>query len=472
MSHADREVPLMDEDAQRLYVNAMLSHPDIFVRVSNLLQPSFFDPQVAKGVKFLKQYFEENRNVPATSIFTAATKLPTDQLSLTFQDREYLTDQIAKFCKFRAVIELVQKSVGQGGYLETGDLGTMVAQLKAASEMGVVADIGIDYFKDVEARLASYDDEDEVISTGWSSVDALIGGGVGRQELIVFVAPSGGGKSVGMLNLARNFMLQGLSGVYISLEMKDKKVSLRTDQMLARMSSSMVTISKTAVAHEIHKFHEKTGVRFFIKRMRETTTTASDITAYLRELEVKQAFKPDWVVVDYLDIMAPVQKGAGDSMFLKDKFVSEEVRALGFDLNAIMISGSQLGKHATDAINEGKVIHQGDIQGGSSKTNTSDLMISMEKTEAMHSAGEYRFGFPKARNSDATGKTLTMKWDKQSLRISDLEMTKEAPKPLDFKKKQSAISLPVARPTGDRVDIEQVMAGLAGRPLKVTPPSE
>jgi hypothetical protein len=45
----------------------------------------------------------------------------------------------------------------------------------------------------------------------------------------------------------------------------------------------------------------------------------------------------------------------------------------------------------------------------------------MEKTEAMHEAGEYRFGFPKARNSDATGKRVTMRWNKTSLLITDLE---------------------------------------------------
>jgi len=126
------------------------------------------------------------------------------------------------------------------------------------------------------------------------------------------------------------------------------------------------------------------------------------------------------VIVDYLDIMSAVQKGAGESMFLKDKFVSEEVRAIGFDYNCVMISASQLGKHATDAIDEGRKMHQGDVQGGSSKTNTSDLMIATVKTDAMHEAGEYRFEFPKSRNSDANTKQVTMGWDKTSLRIFDL----------------------------------------------------
>ena len=85
------------------------------------------------------------------------------------------------------------------------------------------------------------------------------------------------------------------SGVYVSLEMRDKKVATRADQILARMTSKMVNLNRAQTAHEISKFHERTGAKFFIKRMRESTTTANDIIAYLRQLETAQAFKPDFV---------------------------------------------------------------------------------------------------------------------------------------------------------------------------------
>lgn len=421
-------IPLMDDAAQRLYLNAMLSNPEIFSRSSGFIEPQHFDPQFAKGVKFIIDYFNENRQVPATSIFTAATKIPTDALPMNRADIEWTAKEIAKFCRFRAVINVIQKSAGQGGYLEKGQLGEMLEQLKGAIMIELEQDVGIDYFDNPLARLED-EEKDEVISTGWTSVDNVIGGGIGRQELILFLAPSGGGKSVGMLNLAHNLMAQGLSGVYITLEMRDRKVARRTDQMIARIASDMVDMNRTQVAHEIQKFSEKTGAQFYIKRMRETTTNANHISAYLDNLQSRRHFEPDFVIADYLDIMDAARKGAGDSMFLKDKYVSEEVRAIGHDRNAIMISGSQLGKHATDAIEEGRVIHQGDVQGGSSKTNTSDLQITMEKTLAMHEAGEYRFGFPKSRNSDAAGRRIPMGWNKRTLRITDADAAELVQRP-------------------------------------------
>lgn len=413
------DVPLMDEDAQRLYINSMLSNPELFGRVNNLIDASYFDPHLAKGVKFIQDYFQEYRAVPASSVFTAATKLATDVVHLPRQDIQFVAEQIAMFCKFQACIQVIQRATGKDGYFEKGDLGTMVAQMKRATEIGLLSDFGIDYFDNPLARLEANELEDPVISTGWKTVDDVIGGGIGRQELVMFLAPSGGGKSVSMANLARNLLAQGLNGVYFSLEMRDKKVALRMDQMIARIHSGMVNLNKAQVADEISKFHEQSGARFFIKRLREGST-ANDMLAYLRELESRFGFRPDFNVGDYLDIMGSDQKGLDGNMFLKDKAVSEEFRAIGFDYDSIQISASQLEKGATEKINNGDKMHQGNVQGGSSKTNTSDLMIATVKTDAMHEAGEYRFEFPKARNSDATTKQVTMGWDKNSLRIFDL----------------------------------------------------
>ena len=427
-------VPLMDEDAQRLYINAMISNPELFLRVNHILVPSYFDPHLAKGVKFIQEYFRENRTVPADSIFRTATKLPTEALDLPHADLAYVSNQLAEFCRFQACIDVIRKATGKDGYFEKGDLARMVTEMKAASEVGLMVDLGIDYFDNPLARLEADETEDPVISTGWTTVDDVIGGGVGLQELVLFLAPSGGGKSVSMLNFAFNLLAQGYDVVYASLEMRDKKVARRTDTMISRMASGLVPQNKTQVAHEIAKFHEKSGAAFFIKRFREGSTPA-EIHAWVRQLRAARKLergtkkKLGCIVGDYLDIMNPDHKGVGDSMFLKDKYVSEEFRAIGFDENCIMASGSQLEKGATEKINDGVKMHQGNVQGGSSKTNTADLMIATVKTDAMHEAGEYRFEFPKARNSDAGTKQVTMGWNKTSLRIYDLGSE------LQFKKK-------------------------------------
>lgn len=407
---------LMDSDAQRLYINSMLSSPELFARVNPMLKPEYFDGGMQGPIKFLQQYFLEHRAVPAPQIFQAATKNTPEIFPIQRQDIQFLAEQIAGFCQASAMIQVLRKGPS---YLEKKNYNELIEQFKSAAQIGLIEDMGIEYFENVDERLARTETTDGIISTGWHDVDALIGGGVGRQELITFLAPSGGGKSVNMLNLGVNLMEQGLHGAIISIEMKDTKFAGRADQMIAQMASRDIIPNKARVAHEIREFHSRHGARLFIKRMREGVTNANHISAYLRELESSKSFRPDWVVVDYLDILQSARKVDGANMFLKDQYVSEEVRGIGYDYDCIMISGSQLGKHATSDINDGRKMHQGDVQGGSSKTNTSDLMIATVKTDAMHEAGEYRFEFPKARNSDAASKTCMMRWNKDTLRVTD-----------------------------------------------------
>jgi archaellum biogenesis ATPase FlaH len=436
---------MVDDVAQRLYLSSMLGNPALFARVQHIVQPSYFDSSMQGGVAFMKEFYQKHRGVPSIPVFQAGTKLKIDATELPRQDCEFVAEQIASFCQIRAVTEAVLKAPA---LIEKGDFGQMVNLIKLASQVQLHSDLGIDYFADPVGRLDESESLEVLMSTGWDSVDDLIGGGVGRQELILFTANSGGGKSVAMLNLAFNFLSKGMNGVYISLEMRDRVVAKRLDSMISRIAGKNVFANKLKIGQEIELFKEKATGKFFIKRMREGSTTADHIISYLRELEAVHGFRPDFVVVDYIDLMASVQKHDGGNMFTKDKFVTEEVRAIGFDFDCLMISASQLGRGAIVATREQTAIGQDHIQGGISKINTSDLVIALVKDEAMDAAGEYRFEFLKARNSNAVNKKLTMGWDHDSLRISDL-----------------GLKLATARPKGKILQLGDTKPGERGNGL-------
>lgn len=445
---------MMDEAAQRLYLSSMLGNPELFARVSHLLRPTYFDAPLQGAVQFMLEYFQTQRAVPSEPVFHAKTKL-TNLLaaSLPRQDVQYVAEQIAGFCQTRAVIEAVL----QGPELiEARDFGALVERVKLASMIQLHSDLGIDYFTDPQARLEAAEAQEVLIPTGWDTVDEMIGGGVGRQELVLFTANSGGGKSVAMLNMAFNMLRRGLNGVYISLEMRDRVVAKRLDSMISRIASRQLFGNKGKVGNEIELLRDSGAGRFFIKRMREGTTNANHIISYLRELEAVHGFRPDFVVVDYLDLMAPVTKYGGDNMFTAHKFITEEVRAIGFDFDCLMISASQLGRSAIEATREQKSLGQDMIQGGISKINTSDLVIALVKDEAMDAAGEYRFEFLKARNSNAVHKKLTMRWEHDSLRITDATAALTLATP---KSKRPALQMPDVRPGAEPEDL-QAMLGL------------
>lgn len=409
------DVPLMDTEAQELYLNSLIGSKTLFVTVNHVLEAKYFDEHLQKPIGFIKDYFSRHKTLPSREIIKTATKFSPSEIDvISADDVDFMANQIANFCKFRAVISTVFRAPE---LIKENDLGKLIKELTVATQISLNTDLGIDYFSNVEERIVLTAQSDVVIPTGWDTVDEDIHG-IGRQELILFLAPSGGGKSVGMANLALNLCAQGFNGVYFSLEMRDKLVARRFDSMISAVSGRQIYENLQRVVDEIDVFHETSG-KLHIKRMREGSN-ANDFSAYCTDLIRKTGIKIDFIIVDYLDIAGCIDKVDSSNMFLKDKSVAEEVRALGMDFDAMMISASQLGRDAWEKIRNNKPLGQDDIQGGMSKINTSDVVIAVIRDDAMIMSNQVRFQYLKTRNSGGVGKFRMLTWNPVSLRIKDM----------------------------------------------------
>jgi archaellum biogenesis ATPase FlaH len=419
----------MELEKQKVLINCLASSRDLLALCTSIIKPSFFDPTLKKSVRFIQDYFEQHKDIPKLQVIRAETGLVLDDIgSLEKGDISYVASEIETFCRHRAITEAL---IEGPALLEQQDFAKIIDTMRAAISIGLQKDLGMDYFSDPEERLRQTLVNEVRISTGWPDVDALIGGGLGRQELVVFAANSGGGKSMTMLNLARNLLAQGLNGVYISLEMSESVVSKRLDSMISKVSQDNLLKEMQKVALEIEKAGEHMG-KFHIKRMPENRTNRSHINAYLNELFQKLGFIPDFIIGDYLDIMGTEANIDISNIWLKDKYVSEEFRSLGLDWNAIMISASQLGRQAIEA----EKLNQSHIAGGITKINTSDYTIGIKQDDMMRAIGEINFEILKARNSQGTGQRIILGWDPISLLIETFK--KKTPK-LELNKKKPVV---------------------------------
>jgi hypothetical protein len=210
-------------------------------------------------------------------------------------------------------------------------------------------------------------------------------------------------------------------------------VSKRLDSMITHIAQDDLLRELGQAAALIEAASEKMG-RFIIKRMPENRTNINTIRSYLQQLEQATGFKPDFIVVDYIDIMGTTHKIALDNLFVKDKYVTEEVRSLGFDFDSIMISASQLGRGAIDA----EKLTQAHIQGGISKINTSDYTIGIKQDDLMRAAGELYYECLKSRNSGNVGKRVLLGWDPISLNVMSLKKKQDS---LKLTRKSNAVVL-------------------------------
>lgn len=402
----------MELEKQKLAVSCLVESRELMALCSGILKPSYFDPTLKKTVKFVSDYFQQYKDVPKLASVKAETGIALDVVGeLSKSDVQFISTELETFCRHRAITEAI---INGPTLLQKGDFGEILEVMKSAISVGLQKDIGLDYFADPETRLINTLETQARISTGIKELDDLIGGGMSRQELLMFAANSGGGKSMNMLNVAKNLLEQGYNGVYISLEMSEGVVSKRLDSMITKVGQKELLQEITKVASLINNAKNSGYGRFIVKRMPENRTNVNTIRSYLEQLQQSSGFKPDFICVDYLDIMGTTHAISLDNLFVKDKYVTEEVRGLGFDFDAMIISASQLGRGAIDA----EKLNQAHIQGGISKINTADYVIGIKQDDVMKAAGELMYECLKSRNSDGVGKRALLGWDAVSLVVS------------------------------------------------------
>ncbi len=191
--------------------------------------------------------------------------------------------------------------------------------------------MGTDYWSDPRARINKYFNSGGQVSTGWPQMDRILYGGFSRGELNIFAGGSGSGKSLVMMNIALSWLQMGLSGVYVSLELSEELCALRTDAMLAGMSTKEIRKDIDQTELKVKLVSKKAG-QYRIKAL-PAQSNINDIRSYIKEVQVQTGLKVDFVMVDYLDLLMPVSaKVSPNDLFVKDKYVSEELRNLAKEL--------------------------------------------------------------------------------------------------------------------------------------------
>lgn len=298
-----------------------------------------------------------------------------------------------------------------------GDFGKVESLISEAIAVSLPRSVGLEYFADPRARLLALLNNNNCISSGWELLDKWLAGGLNRQEMTIFTANSGVGKSITMSNVAHNFLMQGMDVVYITMELSENVVAKRFDSIFTSIAQNEIFNNIDRIDTIIKEMCANMG-NLIIKRMPESTTCANHIRSYLKEYERMYGKAPDLLVVDYMDIMTSNHKISAENLFVKDKYIAEELRSIANDFDLVLVTASQQGRQAVQVKND--QLGQDAIAGGISKINTADNVISIIQTPQMKQAGEYMFKLLKTRSSNGVGQLLAFRWNPVSLRIMDV----------------------------------------------------
>ena len=402
-----------NQEIQKLFLEMFLSDAEAFVRCQGIFESENFDQQLRDGAEFISKYVDEYKVMPELDIVNTScgTKLK-DASSIGQEHTDWLLDTFEQFSRHKALERAILKSAD---LLEKGEYGPVEGLVKEAIQIGLAKDMGTDYFADPRARLEGLKDNNGQVSTGWPSIDRKLFGGFNRGELNIWAGGSGAGKSLFLQNMAVNFALEGMNVLYISLELSEALTAMRIDSMLTGVATRDVFKNLDDIEMKVKMMGKKSG-RIQIKYM-PSGKNANDIRSYVKEWSIKNKCKPDVLLIDYLDLLMPLSiKVSPSDLFVKDKYVSEELRNLAMEMQCVFVTASQLNRAAVEEIE----FDHSHISGGLSKIQTADNVIGIFTSRAMKERGRYQIQFMKTRSSSGVGQKVDLEFDVDSLRIRDL----------------------------------------------------
>src|ERR1051326_8471426 len=379
---AETELSDPSDISQHTMLSYLVSNPEIWIRVAPILKPDYFDKEFKRVTQYLIEHYENYKQIPSIPIVRSETGVTLDQYGDATDDRTtlWVLDKFEKHCRKRAFqIELLRaaEAINEKGILTDELAEAAYLNFKEITEISLEKDLGIEIHRDAEKIFENTKDE-IVKPTGYEFLDRVTGGGLPCPGMAMFAGNAGKGKSVTLTNMAIQYCMQGDFVVYISLELPE-------DRIFHRVASAMLNLPVRRIKEYRHEIVQQLGKRLEIgegllrvKKMRMSGTTTANISAYLKELRIKEAIKPKILVLDYLDLLHPRAKIRDlSNIHIKDKYCAEEVYSLCEEWDMTCLTASQMVKNNSEM----DPFDHATVGGGTPKLHIVDYAISLARKD-------------------------------------------------------------------------------------------
>ncbi len=292
---------------------------------------------------FIRNYFEHNSSVPPVNLVVEKFRdfQPIDGVGATKHhleelQTEYLTDSL------KDILRSAAGDVQQGeGNKALENLITQTSELK--KNTSAIRDIDV---TDLESAVAYFEHVKEQqalghvgIKTNLPGFDNYLPSGIMPGQLGVFLAYPGIGKSWMALYFAVQAWKQGKTPLVISLEMSETEVRNRVFTIMGEGLWSHRKLSNGEVEIETlkmwHAKHLQGKPEFHII----SNDQGGEINPSVLRGKIDQ-YKPDFVIVDYLQLMAPNQKSDNETVRMKNLSRELKLMAIGEEVPIIAISSA------------------------------------------------------------------------------------------------------------------------------------
>jgi replicative DNA helicase len=349
---AEDTLPLNFEEFERIMIYNALTDSSYLDAAIEYIVPSYFQCKDTRTVfSILAHFYGVHKKVPNLTELKAHIIEEEHKSSLkavvkSFEgidkhyDKDLLLINTERFLKEKAVLATsIRTHVAiQSGRYEPAKI---LHEFEAACGISLVNSIGMDYLESIDQHCKDLQEVFQVIPTGWKWLDERIGGGLQAKGRAVyaFYGVTNVGKSIFLGNLAANILSQDKSVLLVTLEMSEQMYAKRISAQLSKIPFDNLPQEIEALKGSLGTYklkHRK--AKLIIKEFPPKGINPLQLKAYIERMK-RKGIKFDVIVLDYLNLLAPLTHGVSSYEAIKE--IAEQLRALTYYFSCPLVTASQ-----------------------------------------------------------------------------------------------------------------------------------
>jgi len=401
-----------DRSFQIMILGLMHQSYDFLILAQSIIKPEYFadeilswyflrmrdyylDYQMRASVDVLRnELLKACRARPRPSIQEA--DVPAYQevfktLQVPVPDVDYIVKEVTTFCRHQAIKAAVLEAPT---LLQQEKFEEIESLIRGAVSVGVnVMDLGCQYFVDWPERLRRRREmaQLQVMPTGITDLDKIIGGGIKPKQVGIWMAPTNRGKTIALMQCGKMAITRQRKVVHYTLEMSADAIGERYDASFSRISMDQLADEEALLASRLERYGRMFGNSLLIKEYPTKQVGTSIIRSHLMQC-MGMGFEPDLILVDYLDLLTPPRhyKEKRDELTA----IAEELRGLSVEMERPIWSATQAQRAAISLETHTEEHVSEDI----GKMNIADIVITINQTKEEVDTGTMRLFVAKNRN--------------------------------------------------------------------------
>ena len=349
---AEDSLPLNFEVFEKIVMYNTLTDPSYLDAIIEYVVPSYFQCKDTRTVfSILAHFYGIHKKVPNLTelkahIIEEEHKSALKNVVKSFEgidkhyDKDLLLINTERFLKEKAVLATsIRTHVAiQSGRYEPAKI---LHEFEAACGISLVNSLGMDYLESIDQHCKDLQEVFQVIPTGWKWLDERIGGGLQSKGRAVyaFYGVTNVGKSIFLGNLAANILSQDKSVLLITLEMSEQMYAKRISAQLSKIPFDNLPQEIEALKGSLGTYKLKhRNAKLIIKEFPPKGINPLQLKSYIERLR-RKGLKFDVIVLDYLNLLAPLTHGVSSYEAIKE--IAEQLRALTYYFSCPLITASQ-----------------------------------------------------------------------------------------------------------------------------------